>query len=186
MHGPWLWSAVAVAVLVILGMQVYFSRTRRALLRLRIDLDKTWAGIDSLLKQRHDEIPKLLGTCRGYLPHDHEAFEPITRARRDYLKAHTMQEKSLADFAMAGALQTVFKIAADHPELKSNNNFIKLKKQNADLERSIEEQQEFFNELVSGYNQRIRRFPGSIVARRAHLEPREQIPNPAMGSEALV
>lgn len=184
MNGAWLWIAVLVAVLIVVGIQVYFSRARRNLLRLRIDLDKTWAGIDSLLKQRNDEIPKLLGTCRGYMPQDHEAFEPITRARRDYLKARTMQEKSLADFAMAGALETIFKVAADYPGLKSNNNFVKIRKQNADLERGIEEQQEFFNELVSAYNLRIRSFAGSIVARRAQLKPREQIPNPGVGDEA--
>src|SRR5574337_1687520 len=156
MHGPWIWVAAPVIVLAVLWIRFYFSRTRRNLLRLRIDLDKTWAGIDALMKQRHDEIPKLLGTCRGYMPHDHEAFEPITRARTDYLKARTMQEKSLADFAMAGALEAIFKIAADYPGLKSNNNFIKLRIQNAELERSIDEQQDLFNELVNTYNHRIR------------------------------
>jgi LemA protein len=184
MHGGWIWIAVLVIVLAVLAIRIYFSRTRRNLLRMRIDLDKTWAGIDALLKQRHDEIPKLLGTCRGYMPPDHEAFEPVARARADYLKARTMQEKSLADIAMAGALEAIFKIAMDYPGLKSNNSFIKIKKQNAELERSIEEQQEFFNELVSTYNHRIRSFPGSMVARRAHLEPREPIPNPEMGDEA--
>jgi len=184
MNGAWLWIAVLVAIVIAVGVQVYFSRTRRNLLRLRIDLDKTWAGIDSLLKQRNDEIPKLLGTCRGYMPQDHEAFEPVTRARRDYLKAQTMQEKSLADFAMAGALEMLFKAAADYPGLKSNNNFVKLKKQNADLERGIEEQQEFFNELVSAYNHHIRSFAGSIVARRARLETRERIPSPDVGEQA--
>ncbi|TAM83001.1 MAG: LemA family protein [Acidobacteria bacterium] len=184
MHGAGIWISVLIVVLAVLWIRFYFSRTRRTLLRLRIDLDKTWAGIDALMKQRHDEIPKLLGTCRGYMPHDHEAFEPIIRARTDYLKARTMQEKSLADFAMAGALETIFKIAAGYPALKSNNNFIKLKKQNAELERSIEEQQEFFNELVNAYNHRIRSFPGSVVRRRGHLEPRVPIPNPEIGDEA--
>jgi LemA protein len=184
MHGGWIWIAVPVIVLAIVGTMVYFSRTRRSLLRLRIDLDKTWAGIDALLKQRHDEIPKLLGTCRGYMPQDHEGLEPVARARADYMKARTLQEKWLANIAMAGALEGVFKVAADYPGLKSNNSFIKLRKQNAELERNIEEQQEFFNELVSTYNRRIRRFPGSLVARRAHLEPRAPIPNPEMGDEA--
>ena len=165
-------------------MLVYLSRGRRNLLRLRIDLDKTWAGVDALLKQRHDELPKLLGTCRGYMPHDHEAFEPIARARADYLKARTMQEKALANIAMAGAIEGLFEVAANYPGLKSNTSFVKLRKQNEELERSVEEQQEFFNELVSAYNQRIRQFPSSIIARRARLEPRDPIPNPEMGDQA--
>ncbi len=184
MHSFWIWIVVAVPVLAIIVILMYFSKTRQNLLRLRIDLDKSWAGVDALLKQRHDELPKLLGTCRGYMPHDHEAFEPIARARADYLKARTLQEKSLANIAMAGAIEGLFNIAADFPGLKSNSNFVKLRKQNAELERSIEEQQEFFNELVSTYNRRIRRFPDSIVARRARLEPRESIPNPEMGDDA--
>lgn len=184
MHSYWIWIAVPVVVLAFVGILVYLSRGRRNLLRLRIDLDKTWAGVDALLKQRHDELPKLLGTCRGYMPHDDEAFEPITRARADYLKARTMQEKSLANIAMAEAIEGLFKVAADYPGLKSNTNFVKLRKQNAELERTIEEQQEFFNELVNAYNRRIRRFPDSIIARRARLEPRVPIPNPGMGDQA--
>jgi LemA protein len=183
MHGHWIWIAVPVVVLAVVGTMVYLSKTRRSLLRLRIDLDKAWAGIDALLKQRHDEIPKLLGTCRGYMPQDHEAFEPMARARADYVKARTLQEKSLANIAMAGALEGIFKAAADYPELKSNNSFVKLRRQNAELERNIDEHQEFFNELVHAYNQRIKHFPGSIVARRANLKPRDPIPNPEMADE---
>jgi len=184
MHGDWIGIAVTAVVLAVLGIFAYFSRERRRLLRLRIDLDKTWAGIDALLKQRHDEIPKLLGTCRGYMPHDHEAFEPITRARSDYQKARTMREKSLANSAMAGALEGIFKSAADYPGLKSNSNFIKFKKQNAELERNLEELQVLFNERVGTYNRRIRGFPGSMAARKARLEPREPIPNPEMGDQS--
>jgi LemA protein len=183
MHGDWIWLALPLVVAAIVAILVYFSKTRRNLLRMRIDLEKTWAAIDALLKQRHDDIPKLLGTCRGYMPHDHEAFEPIARARADYQKARTLQEKSLANIAMAGAVEGIFKIAADYPGLKSNNNFVKLRKQNAELERNLEEHQEFFNELVNTYNRRVRRFPGSLVARRAHLATREPIPNPEMGDE---
>ncbi|HET7212111.1 MAG TPA: LemA family protein [Terriglobia bacterium] len=177
MHGVWLWLAVSLIVLAIVAFLAYLSSTRRSLLRTRIEMDKTWAGIDASLKQRHDEIPKLLGTCRGYMPHDHEAFGPIIRARSDYQKARTMQEKSLANIAMTDALEEVFKIAADYPGLKSNTSFVKFKKQNTELENNFEEQQEIFNDLVRTYNRRIHRFPGSMVARRARLEPRQMIPN---------
>lgn len=184
MHGTWVWLAALLIVVVIVASLAYLSSTRRNLLRTRIDIDKTWAGIDALMKQRHDEIPKLLGTCRGYMTHDHEAFEPITRARRDYQKARTMQEKSLANIAMTGALEGIFKVAADYPGLKSNTNFVKFRRQNTDLERNLEEHQDIFNELVNGYNRRIRGFPGSMVARKARLTPREPIPSPEMGDQA--
>ncbi len=183
MHGIWIWLAVPLAVAAILAFLAYLSNTRRSLLRMRIDMDKTWAGIDALVKQRHDEIPKLLGTCRGYMPHDHKAFEPVARARNDYQKARTMQEKSLANIAMTGALDGIFKIAEANPGLKSNTSFVKFRKQNAELERNLEEHQEIFNEMVKTYNRRIRRFPGSMVAHRSRMEPRQPIPNPEMGDE---
>lgn len=184
MHDNFMWLGLTIIVLAIPGILIYFSRTRRSLLRMRITLDKTWASIDATIKQRHDEIPKLLGTCRGYMPHDHPAFEPITRARADYVKASTMQEKALANIATAGAIEELFKIAGDFPGLKSNNSFTKLRKQNAELETNINEQQDLFNELVNTYNRRIRRFPDSVVASRAHLQPRERIPNPELDNEA--
>lgn len=183
MHGDWMWIVVTVIALAIMGILINLSRIRRNLLRLVIDMDKTWAGIDALMKQRHDEIPKLLGTCRGYLPHDHEAFEPIARARADYLKARTLQEKTLANIAMQGALEGLFKLAGKYPDLKSNNSFVSFRKQNTELEKNIEEQQELFNELVKTYNLRIRRFPGSMVAHRANLKQREPIPNPEMAED---
>lgn len=183
MHGNWIWLAVPLLVVAILAFLAYLSNARRSLLRARIDMDKTWAGIDALLKQRHDDIPKLLGTCRGYMPHDHEAFEPITRARSDYQKARTMREKSLANSAIADALEGIFKSAADYPGLKSNSNFIKFKIQNAELERNLEEHQVLFNERVSTYNRRIRGFPCSMAARKARMEPREPIPIPETGDQ---
>jgi LemA protein len=184
MHGHFIELAALIMALVILGIFVYLSRVRRKLLRLRIDLDKAWAGVDALLKQQHDELPKLLGTCRGYMPQDHPAFELITRARTDYLKALTLQEKSMAHVAMTGAVEGLFKIAGGYPGLASNNNFTKLRKQQAELENNIDEQQELFNHLVHHYNRRIRRFPDSLAARRARLEPREAIPYPEMDDEA--
>lgn len=183
MHDSLLWLALVVVALAFLAILVYFSRTRRSLLRLRIDLDKAWAGVDALIKQRHDELPKLLGTCRGYMPHDHPAFDPVMRARTDYLNAQTLQEKALANIAMAGAIEGLFEIAGEFPGLKSNNNFVKLRKQDGELEQNIEEQQEIFNELVDAYNRRIRRFPELVVARRAHLQLRERIPAPGTGNE---
>lgn len=184
MHDNLIWLWISIVVLAILGILIYFSRVRRSLLRLRINLDKTWAAIDALLKQRHDEIPKLLGTCRGYMPLDHPAFEPVTRARTDYVNARTMQEKMLANIAMEGAIEELFKIADSFPGLKSNNNFMKFRKHNAELETNINEQQELFNELVQTYNRRIRSFPNSLVASRAHLQLRERIPVPDLDNVA--
>ena len=178
------WFGLSILVLATVGILIYLSKTRRSLLRLRIDLDKTWASVDALIKQRHDELPKLLGTCRGYMPHDHPAFEPIAQARADYLKASTLREKALTHIAMADAIEDLFKIAGGYPGLISNSNFTKLRKQNAELKNDIDEQQELFNQLVQAYNIRIRRFPASLAARRAHLEPREPIPNSEMGDTA--
>lgn len=184
MHGDFLWLAVLIIVVAVLGFLAYLSKARRNLLRLRIEIDKTGASVDALLKHRHDELPKLLGTCRGYMPYDHAAFEPIAQARADYLKAHTLQEKTLSNIAMANAVKNLFQIAGDYQGLKSNNNFAKFRRQNDDLETNIEEQQELFNALVETYNKRIRQFPKSLAANMAHLEAREPIANPQSNSES--
>lgn len=178
MHGDLLWLVLVIVAVVIVGFFAYLSKARRNLLRLRIEIDKTGASVDALVKHRHDELPKLLGTCRGYMPHDHPAFESIAQARKNYLGAHTLQEKTVANAAMADAVKKLFEIAGDYQGLKSNNNFVKFRKQNADLETSIEEQQELFNALVDSYNKRIRRFPESLAANMAHLEPRQLIAPP--------
>lgn len=183
MHGDFLWFVLVIIALATLGFFAYLSKARRNLLRLRIEIDKTGASVDALLKHRHDELPKLLGTCRGYMPHDHAAFESIARARADYLKARTLQEKTVANIAMADAVKKLFEIAGDFQGLKSNNNFVKFRKQNADLETSIEEQRELFNALVENYNKRIRRFPHSLAANMAHLEPRKPVANPTLDSK---
>lgn len=182
MHGDFLWLVLPIVVLVVLGILFYLSRSRRSLLRLRIEIDKTGAGFDALLKHRHDELPKLLGTCRGYMPQDHPAFDAIARARTAYAKAQTLQEKALANETMAVAINNLLKIAGDFPGLKSNNSFVKLRNQNAELETSIEEQQDLFNELANAYNRRICHFPESIPARMAHLEPRKPIADSKTGS----
>lgn len=184
MHAEWIGLAGAIVALVIMAIVVHLSRGRRSLLQLRIEIEKTGAGVDALLKHRNDELPKLIGTCRGYMPHDHPALDSIARTRTDYLKARTLQEKAIANVAARDALKNLFKIAGEYPGLKSNNSFVKLRKQNAELEKNIEEQQELFNELANSYNRRIRRFPESLMARRAHLQPREPIPNPASEDEA--
>lgn len=184
MHGDFLWVALPIVVVVILGILFYLSRSRRSLLRLRIEIDKTGAAFDALLKHRHDELPKLLGTCRGYMPQDHPAFDAIARARSGYMKAKSLQEKTLANEAMGAAIKDLFKIAGDYPGLKSNNSFVKIRNQNDELETSIEEQQDLFNELVNSYNRRISHFPESIPAHMAHLEPRKPLAAPGTQTKA--
>src|SRR5512135_3241712 len=117
-----------VAILLVVGIVLYFTSIYNSLVRLRNDIDKSWANIDVLLKQRHDELPKLIETCKGYMQYEQSTFQMITEARTAYTQATSVGQKAQADNMMSGALKSLFAVAENYPELKANNNFLMLQK----------------------------------------------------------
>jgi LemA protein len=163
----------AVFVLVVVGVVAYFVTIYNSLVRLKNDIDKAWANIDVLLKQRHDELPKLIETCKGYMQYEQKTFEMIVEARNAYQKAGTVQEKARADNLMSGALKNLFALAENYPELKANTNFLGLQKRISELEEKIADRREFFNDSVNTFNIRIAEIPDSLVAGHMHLQPHQ-------------
>src|SRR5208283_2171549 len=95
-----------VVILLVVGVFIYFITIYNSLVRLRNDVDKAWANIDVLLKQRHDELPKLIETCKGYMQYEQQTFQLITEARTAFMKAGTVSEKAQADNLITGALKS--------------------------------------------------------------------------------
>ena len=141
--------------LAVAGLVIYFITIYNSLVRLRNDIDKSWANIDVLLKQRHDELPKLIETCKGYMQYEQKTFQLITEARTAFLKAGSVAEKAQADNLVTGALKSLFAVAENYPELKANNNFMQLQKRISELEERIADRREYFNDDVNTYNIRI-------------------------------
>ncbi len=162
-----------VVVLVVIGVFIYFITIYNSLVRLKNDIDKAWANIDVLLKQRHDELPKLVETCKGYMQYEQQTLQLITEARTAFMKATTVSEKAQADGMVSGALKTLFAVAEKYPDLKANNNFMQLQSRITDLEEKIADRREFFNDDVNTYNIRIQELPDVFVARMLGLQRRD-------------
>ena len=162
-----------VVVLFVVGVFVYFITIYNSLVRLQNDIDKAWANIDVLLKQRHDELPKLVETCKGYMQYEQKTFQLITEARTAFMRANTVGEKAQADNLISGALKSLFAVAENYPELKANNNFMQLQIRISELEEKIADRREFFNDDVNTYNIRIQQLPDVFVAGMMSLQRKD-------------
>ena len=154
-----------IGILFLIGFAVYFISVYNGLVRLRNNIKKSWANINVLLKQRSDELPKLIASVKGYMKHERETLEVLTKARTDFLKAKTMSEKAEADSMITSALKTIFAVAENYPNLKANENFIQLQNRISGLENELADRREFYNDSVNNYNIRIQSFPDMFVAR---------------------
>lgn len=160
-------------LLAAVSVLAYATIIYNGLVRLRNDIDRAWANIDVLLKQRHDEIPNLVATVKGYMQHEQQTLLAVTQARAAAMSATTVTEKAQADFVLTGALRGLFAVAENYPQLKASDNFLQLQKRISELEERIADRREFFNDDVNTYNTRIQTIPDALVASFLSLKPRE-------------
>lgn len=155
------WGVVAAALL-------YFITLYNNLVTLKHNVDQAWSNIDVLLKQRHDELPKLVETCKAYMDYEQETLERVMQAR-----AAVFQARDSGDVAAVGqaegmlrmGLGQLFAVAEDYPELKANDSFQHLQARITGLENNIADRREFYNAAVNINNIRVEQFPDVIVAR---------------------
>ncbi|HKN15595.1 MAG TPA: LemA family protein [Candidatus Sulfotelmatobacter sp.] len=162
----------AAFLLFAVGVLVYVIILYNELVRLRNDNDRAWANIDVLLKQRHDEIPNLVETVKGYMQHEQQTLLTVTQARAASMNAASISQKAQADLKMTDALRGLFAVAENYPQLKANENFLKLQNRITELEERIADRREFFNDDVNTYNTRIGQIPEVFVASYMNLKPR--------------
>jgi LemA protein len=158
-------------VILIYGIMIYNN-----LVRLKHDVTKAWANIDVLLKQRHDELPKLVETCKQYMKFEQETLEKVMYARAAVNTA--MQQGDVgavgaAEGQLRLGLGNLFAVAENYPELKANETFLHLQSRITGLENSIADRREFYNESVNINNVRIEQFPDTILARQFSFKPAE-------------
>jgi LemA protein len=159
-------------VLFAAGVLIYTVILYNGLVRLRNENDRAWANIDVLLKQRHDEIPNLVETVKRYMQHEQQTLLAVTQARAASMNASSIGQKAVADLKMASALRGLFAVAENYPQLKANENFLKLQNRITELEERIADRREFFNDDVNTYNTRIGQIPEVFVASFMNLKPR--------------
>ena len=167
-------SIIFLAVVVLLA--IYIVSIYNHLVRLKHNVSKAWSNIDVLLKQRHDEIPKLVETCKQYMKFEQETLERVMQARSRVSEARQNQDLpglGLAEGALRMGLGQLFALAEDYPELRANENFQHLQGRISSLENSIADRREFYNESVNINNIGIEQFPDIIVARLFGFGPRD-------------
>jgi LemA protein len=146
-------------VIVFVGISVYNN-----LIRLNQEIDRSWANIDVILKQRFDEIPQLVQVIEQYTQYEKSVIDQVTKARAHYGQAQNVNEKVQAANDLSVALRGIFAIGENYPELRSNQNFMQLQGRVSDLENSIADRRENFNAVVTNYNTRIQQIPDVFFA----------------------
>jgi LemA protein len=154
------WIIIAVIV-------IYFVITYNSLVSIKHNVEKAWANIDVLLKQRNDELPKLIDTCKVYMTHESQTLEKVISARMGVDAArqtHDVAGLSQAESVLTHSLGGLYAVAENYPDLKADQTFINLQQRITGLENQIADRREFYNDSVNVNNVRIQQFPDLIVA----------------------
>ena len=160
---PLLILLAVIVVLIFFSIFIYNN-----LVTLKHSVSKSWSNIDVLLKQRHDELPKLVEVCKQYMQYEKETLEKITQARSAVMDARSggdIKQLGQAESQLRMGLGHLFALAENYPELKANNSFQQLQRRITQLENGIADRREVYNEAVNLNNVRIEQFPDVIVAR---------------------
>ena len=148
-----------IVVLVLFAITIY-----NGLVTLRQRVNQSFADIDVQLKQRHDLIPNLVETVKGYAAHERGTLEAVVQARNAAVTAQGPAQQAAAENALTGALRQIFALQEAYPNLKANENFQQLQAELTDLENKIAASRRFFNNAVQEYNTGIQRFPAALFA----------------------
>jgi LemA protein len=142
----------------------YFIGIFNALVRLRNRVKNAWSQIDVQLKRRHDLIPNLVETAKGYMSHERATLENVTNARSRAMGANSMGERSAAEGELGGALSKFMLVVENYPDLKANQNFLALQEELTSTENKIAFSRQGYNDSVLFFNNKIQMFPSNIVA----------------------
>jgi LemA protein len=162
---------VIVAILVIAVL--YYVAKRNSIIASRNRVDESWSGIDVQLKRRHDLVPNLVETVKGYAEHESQVFEEVAAARSDAMSAKGVGDTAKAEEKLTGALTDLRAVAENYPTLRATENFQQLSRNLSQLEDEIQASRRIYNSNVQSYNTTIQQFPGSIIANQGGFAERE-------------
>jgi len=160
-----------VAILVLLAIAVWFTYNRMVSRRLAVD--NSWAQIEAALQRRHDLIPNLVESVKGYAKHEQQTFEEVTKARGGAQAAQAPGAQAAAEGFLTQALGRLMVVAEQYPELRATENFQQLQSQLSETEDQIQLTRRVYNDTVQTYNTLIQQFPASVLANQFHFEPRQ-------------
>jgi LemA protein len=163
---------IVIVAIVVIGV-LYFIAKRNSIIASRNRVDESWSGIDVQLKRRHDLVPNLVETVKGYAEHEKQVFEKVTAARAEAMSAQSVGDTAKAEEKLTGALTDLRAVAENYPNLRATENFQQLSRNLSQLEDEIQASRRIYNSNVQSYNTEIQQFPGSIIADRGGFTARE-------------
>jgi len=162
-----------ILLIILVVLAVIVIAMYNGLVTLKNRVDEAWSDIDVQLKRRHDLIPNLINTVKGYAAHEKELFEKVTVARTAAMGAQTPAQKEQAENMLSGTLKSLFAVAENYPDLKANQNFLELQRELTDTEDKIQAARRFYNTNVRDFNIKIETFPGNLIAGMLNFTKRE-------------
>jgi LemA protein len=164
---------IIVVVAILILAVLYYIAKRNSIIAARNRVDESWSGIDVQLKRRHDLVPNLVETVKGYAEHESATFEKATKARAEAMQASSVGETAKAESQLTGALTELRAVAENYPTLRATENFQQLSRNLSELEDEIQASRRIYNSNVQSYNTDIQQFPGSIIANQGGFTARE-------------
>lgn len=162
------WELFFLLAIVGIGVALY-----NGLVKLRVQVDTAWADVEVQLKRRHDLIPNLVETVKGYAGHERQTLEAVAAARSAAMGARTPGEKAQAEQALSGALKSLFALSEAYPQLQAAGGFQDLQRTLQDVENHIRDARRYYNAVVRDYNTRIAQVPTNLLAQAFHFKSRE-------------
>jgi LemA protein len=150
---------IIVIILVVMGTGLY-----NTLVKLKKRCENGWAQIDVQLKRRYDLIPNLVETAKGYMKHEREVLENVTKARQQAIDASSVKDQAAAENMLTSTLRSLFAVAEAYPDLKANTNMLAVQEELVSTENKISFARQHFNDTVMAYNTKIELFPSNIIA----------------------
>jgi LemA protein len=163
-------------MLIAVGLAIvaltFFLMVYNGLVTLKNNVARAWSNIDVLLKQRYDELPKLVALCERYMKHERETLEAVINARSRISQIGGGEETGEAQNMLSSALKSLFSVSENYPELKADTNFLQLQSRISSLEDEIADRREFYNDSVNLYNIGIEKMPDAFIARFLNYAPK--------------
>lgn len=170
---------IAVVVILVIGTILTYN----SLVRLRNWIKEAWAQIDVQLRRRHELIPNLVNTVKGYAEHEQETLTKVIEARNK-LVSGSAQDRMDADGELQGALKSIFALSESYPDLKANQNFLELQNELTSTENKVAYSRQLYNKTVADYNIKVESFPSMIIANAFNFKQEEQLKAPEEAREA--
>ncbi len=164
---------LGIFLLLLLGLIIFVVMIYNGFVALKNNIEQNWSNIDVLLKQRYDELPKLIKVCEGYMQHEQKTLEAVVKARSMVNSAQGDEQKLQAQNALSDTLKSLFMVVERYPDLKADTGFRQLSNRISEIEDQIADRRELYNASVTIYNTRIEQFPDVIIAKTFNFASRE-------------